>query len=357
MSDVFNNTVIVLPSLNPDEKFEYVLSGLLSGGFKNIVIVNDGSDSDKLHYFEEASSHSECTVLTHEVNLGKGRALKDAFIYIHDNFPGVNGVITIDGDGQHLLKDIISCGQCMLDNPGKVIMGCRDFDLDIVPKKSRVGNKFTAFMFRFVCGIKLSDTQTGLRAIPYEYLADFSEIKGERFDYETNMLLEMKKNNIGFIEQKIETVYEDENKRSHYRPLRDSWRIFKVMFKFVLSSFAAQIIDLGVFALAFSILGGTALKAAELLSTVIARIVSSVFNFVTNKKLVFKSKDSISNTVKRYYALCIPQMLVSAGLITLLNNITGNSSTGMATLFKCIVDFILFLISYQIQRDWVFCDK
>ena len=177
MSDVFNNTVIVLPSLNPDEKFEYVLSGLLSGGFKNIVIVNDGSDSDKLHYFEEASSHSECTVLTHEVNLGKGRALKDAFIYIHDNFPGVNGVITIDGDGQHMLKDIISCGQCMLDNPGKVIMGCRDFDLDIVPKKSRVGNKVTAFMFRFVCGIKLSDTQTGLRAIPYEYLADFSEIK------------------------------------------------------------------------------------------------------------------------------------------------------------------------------------
>ena len=143
----------------------------------------------------------------------------------------MKGVITIDGDGQHLTKDIIACGERMLREENKVILGCRDFDQPGVPPRSVAGNKTTSRMFRLFYGIRLSDTQTGLRAIPRDFLADFIRIEGERFEYETNMLLKMKKRGILFLEQPITTVYDPEDYSSHYNALKDSWRIFRVMFK------------------------------------------------------------------------------------------------------------------------------
>ena len=191
---------IVLPSLDPDEKFKGVVEELIGRGFEHIVIVNDGSDAEHLHWFEEAAAHEQCTVLTHEVNRGKGRGLKDGFAYVAEKLPKVKGVITIDGDGQHLTRDIIACGEKMLENPDKVVLGCRDFNQPGIPPRSVAGNKTTARLFRLCYGIKLSDTQTGLRAIPAKYLKRFCEISGERFEYETNMLLNMKRMGIGFIE-------------------------------------------------------------------------------------------------------------------------------------------------------------
>ena len=110
-----------------------------------------------------------------------------------ESCPDVQGVITIDGDGQHLTEDIIACGERMLKEGNKVILGCRDFDQPGVPPRSVAGNKTTSRMFRLFYGIRLSDTQTGLRAIPRAWLEPFCRIEGERFEYETNMLLKMKK--------------------------------------------------------------------------------------------------------------------------------------------------------------------
>jgi len=118
----------------------------------------------------------------------------------------------------------------MLEEGNKIILGCRDFDLPGVPPRSVAGNKTTSRMFRLY-GITLSDTQTGLRAIPARFLSRFTAIEGERFEYETNMLLKMKRRGIGFLEQPIATVYEDENLGSHYNAVKDSWRIFKIMVK------------------------------------------------------------------------------------------------------------------------------
>ena len=191
MKNYKTDVTIVLPSLDPDEKFLGVVSGLVNAGFEDIVVVNDGSKPENVHWFEKAAAMG-AHVLTHEVNMGKGRALKDAFAYVSAQRPNSYGAVTIDGDGQHLLQDIIACAQAMLDNEDKVIMGCRDFNAPDIPPRSRGGNKFTSNLFKFGCGIILSDTQTGLRAIPRQYLDAFCEIKGERFEYETNMLLQMK---------------------------------------------------------------------------------------------------------------------------------------------------------------------
>lgn len=128
---------IVLPSLDPNEKFKGVVEELIGSGFEHIVIVNDGSDAEHLHWFEEAAAHEQCTVLTHEVNRGKGRGLKDGFAYVAEKLPEVKGVITIDGDGQHLTRDIIACGEKMLENPDKVVLGCRDFNQPGIPPEER----------------------------------------------------------------------------------------------------------------------------------------------------------------------------------------------------------------------------
>lgn len=222
---------IILPSLDPDYKFAGVVQGLAEDGFEHIIIVDDGSDEAHQHWFAQAEEYSACTVLHHGVNKGKGRALKTAFSYVREHLPQVEGVITIDGDGQHLLPDIIACGERMLAEGDKVVMGCRDFDLPGVPPRSVAGNKTTSRMFRLFYGIRLSDTQTGLRAIPRAFLERFCRIEGERFEYETNMLLMMKHWGIEFIEQPITTVYDEEDYSSHYNAVKDSWRIFRIMFK------------------------------------------------------------------------------------------------------------------------------
>ena len=175
---------VVLPSLNPDEKLLMVVDGLIKEGFDDIIIVNDGSDEEHIAPFKQASEYKEVTVLTHEVNKGKGRALKTAFEYCINNRPDIAGVVTVDGDNQHRPQDIKACCEKMKENPKKVILGCRDFSGEEVPWKSRFGNNVTKGVFKFACGIKISDTQTGLRAIPAKYLPLLSGVKGERFEYE-----------------------------------------------------------------------------------------------------------------------------------------------------------------------------
>ena len=291
---------IILPSLDPDYKFDKVVEGLVQAGFRHVVIVDDGSDEQHQIHFEKAAQHPCCRVLHHGVNKGKGRALKTAFRYVLDELPEAAGVITIDGDGQHLLEDIRACGDRMLEHPDQVVLGCRDFSLPGVPPRSVAGNKTTSRFFRLLFGIHLSDTQTGLRAIPAKYLKTFCEIEGERFEYETNMLLYMKRLGIGFLEQSIATVYDPDDYSSHYNAVKDSWRITKVMlrflitgcgFRYLVSSTLSFLLDNGLYHILFSSLQGRV--AAHLVSPLaqgLARAASSLFNFTLNDRWVFENK-------------------------------------------------------------------
>lgn len=320
MNGDFKKVTIVLPSLNPDEKLNKVVDGLLSAGFEDIVLVNDGSDEAHLEPFRQAAAHKEVTLLTHEVNKGKGRALKTAFSYVVDNRKQTAGVITVDGDNQHTVKDIRACAEKMLECKDKVILGCRDFTQDNVPWKSRVGNVSTSLVFRLFCGIKISDTQTGLRAIPYQYLPLMCEVEGERFEYETQMLFAIKKNHIGMEEVKIETVYLEDNASTHFDPIKDSLKIYKIIFKFMISSGTSFLIDYGIYSLLVFLIGGNFSRGLRLfIATFVARAVSSICNYTMNKKAVFKSKASVSRSLIRYYILCVFQTAASYELLYLLN--------------------------------------
>ncbi|MBE5939271.1 MAG: glycosyltransferase [Lachnospiraceae bacterium] len=359
-----NKVSIIVPSLNPDEKLMQVVKGLVDAGFKDIILVNDGSDNEHLAPFEQAAEYEQCTVLTHEVNKGKGRALKTAFEYVYKNRKDIEGVITVDGDNQHQIPDIEACGEKMLELKDHVILGCRDFTGDDVPKRSKVGNNITNYVFKYLCGMNISDTQTGLRAIPFEYLSDFAELKGERFEYETNMLLELKELSIPYDEVKINTVYIEENATSHFNPLMDSLKIYKVIIKFMLSSVSSCVLDLVLFTVILALLNfflgeeavlfNTGMKVNTIVATVIARVFSSIFNFTMNKKAVFRSKTPIKSTLVRYYVLCLAQLAISAGSVAILEDILGIKFELVTTVIKLVVDGALFLISFPIQRRWVF---
>lgn len=348
-----DGVTIVLPSLNPDEKLNMVVDGLLKEGFRDIVIVNDGSDAEHLAPFEEAAAHPEVTVLVHEVNRGKGRALKTAFAYVKEHRPEGIGVVTVDGDNQHAPKDIKACAERMVQT-GDVIFGCRNFDGPDVPKKSRLGNKTTSRVLKLFCGISLSDTQTGLRAIPSRHLEWMGTIRGERFEYETEMILALKRERIAFREEAIETVYLEENKSSHFDPIRDSIRIYRIIFAFVFSSALSCLIDYLIFTVLDFLLENKMARGPKLfIAYFVARAVSSLFNFTVNRKAVFRNEDPVKKTIVRYYALCVVQTACSYGLVFLLSFLC-DAGYALEVLFKVIVDSILFLISFRVQQFWVF---
>lgn len=353
MNDFIKKMSVILPSYKPDDKLLAVLEGLAQKGFPDIIVVNDGSGSGFDAFFEKAKFFPGVTVLTHPENRGKGRALKTAFAYCMEYRPSCTGVVTVDGDNQHHPDDILSCCQRLSENPEQIVLGARNFSSKEVPFRSRFGNVMTRGIFRFACGIKITDTQTGLRAIPAKYLPLMLETSGERYEYETNMLLEMKTHQIPFSEVTIRTIYLEENGSSHFNPLKDSIKIYRTIFAFLASSFLSSLVDLELFFILISILEYFMPDGAwnVLISTAAARICSSLCNYLLNSKKVFRSKNKSS--LVRYYLLCVLQFAASAGLVSLASFLLHAGSVGK-TAIKAIVDILLFLISYQIQREWVF---
>lgn len=355
------NAVVIIPALNPDDRLVSYCEDLINAGFSRIILIDDGSSAEFRPIFDSLAKKEECVLLRHAINLGKGRALKNA-LNLFLNFEDVDqfcGVVTADADGQHSVKDVIRLQEVMANGCNKLILGSRDFDLSHVPKSSKFGNKLTRTLFRLLHGAKLIDTQTGLRAIPTSIVPSYLDLDGERYEYETAMLIATARNNIGFEEVLIETIYENNNECSHFNPIRDSYLIYKLLlgtfFKYILSSLLSFLIDIGLFQLVLSIVAGSALSDSRriVVATVISRVFSSLFNFTVNKTVVFKSSGKGGLMMLKYYILCLIQMGCSAGLVAAIFSVTPLPET----LIKVIVDAILFIISYQIQHRFIFKEK
>ncbi len=345
--------VLIIPSLNPDEKLTRTLAGMLEAGFSHVVLVDDGSDDAHKAPFEEARLHPECVILEHGVNRGKGAALKTSFAYIAEHYPNAVGVVTVDGDAQHLPEDARKVALRMKEVPGTMVIGCRNFAKAGVPMHNRLGNWITSFAFKLLCGIRLSDTQTGLRGIPASCLKPFLDVDGDRFEYETNMLLKMKELQIPFVEQEIQTVYIEGNTSSHFNPVRDSIRIYLPILKFGGSSIIATIVDLTLFKIMTHVFANFPNAQQIFFATAIARVVSSLLNFTLTRRAVFKSKAPAQQSLVRYYSVAVVQMLASYLLVLFFNFLLGRFGIGK-TVIKAFVDFFLFFLTFQIQREWVF---
>lgn len=343
---------IIIPAYKPDEKCLNAVETIIQSGFKQIFIVDDGSGREFAHIFEELESHKEVTLLRHAVNQGKGRALKTAFHYILTHQLPFEAVITADADGQHLAVDMVKLAQKLHDAPDKVVLGARDFKQKNIPFRSRFGNRFTRMLFKLTTGTVLTDTQTGLRGIPVKYLPQLLTVLGERFEYEMNALAALRKNEIDMVEVTIETVYIDDNKSSHFHPLRDSFHIYKIFIFYGLSGGASFALDIGLYWLFIQLLKDSSPEMFIILATVAARILSSLFNYYINRNKVFKQGSSKS--LVRYYILAAFIMVASAGSVHLLYaEWLGRGEV----ILKVFVDTVLFIFGFVAQRAWVFRKK
>lgn len=349
------NPYIVIPSLNPQGgHLKELVENLKSEGFSDIIIVNDGSRTEYDSIFETLKAESHCIVLKHCVNQGKGRALKTAFnYYLEHCMDDDSGVITVDSDGQHRVLDVRKCAEMLKQHPQDLILGCRNFDKGNIPFKSRFGNRLTRKILSFLCGVNISDSQTGLRGFSTESIRLFLSTKGERFEYETNMLIDAKENRIDFLEVPIETIYINGNLETHFHPVFDSLKIYSIFLKYVISSASSFVIDLALFRFFIVLLKNWNPGHYIRLATICARVLSSVYNFLMNKNVVFKNRGKMGGSLTKYYLLCAAQMLCSGELVTLCY-----SYLPVSEMFaKIIIDSLLFFASFQIQKKWVFADK
>jgi glycosyltransferase involved in cell wall biosynthesis len=343
---------IIIPSLHPDEKFLRLLDALYHETEQKptIVIVDDGSGAAYTEIFEKSKERFHCHLLTFPENQGKGRALKAAFQYILQHFPDSLGVVTADGDGQHAVKDIFSCMRKLSEYPDHFVLGCRSFDDGEVPIKNRFGNRLTRKVLRYTKGMNVSDTQTGLRAIPLSFLKTLIEVPGERYEYEMNMLLACGEHHIPILEVPIKTIYLEGNKDSHFHPVFDSLKIYAVFLRYLLSALLSFGLDIAIFSVSIILLKELFPAQYILYSTVLARSCSSLFNYLANKHLVFQSRSEKRPALK-YYTLAVLQMAASAYLVTYIYFLLPQASE---TFIKILVDTFLFFLSFYIQRNWVF---
>lgn len=346
-----DKVVVLIPALDPNSNFvDFIVE--LKTKFKNIVVVNDGSQEKNQFVFDRISQN-DVIVLNHFVNLGKGRALKYGINYILNNIKDCKVIVTADSDGQHSVDDIEKCSNAALKSPYKLILGVRDFNKDNVPKKSSFGNKLTRTIFKLFVGLNITDTQTGLRAFGVENAKTFLSIPGERFEYETNMLITTKERNIKIEEININTIYLNDNSGTHFNPIKDSINIYKIFIKYIFSALSSFVIDILLFTLLYKYLQTIFGNEAILISTIIARIISSLYNYLLNAKVVF-NKLANKITLIKYYILVVIQMCVSAIMVYLFKNILDFMDV---TIIKVIVDVIIFLVNFYIQREWVFKNK
>lgn len=348
---------IIIPSYEPDERLLLLLESLQKEKLEPIIIVNDGSSDKYNSYFQTAQNKYNAIILTHDINKGKGRALKTAFSYCLTTFPDMAGCITADSDGQHTPSAIIDCKTKMFSNPTHLILGVRDFSGNDVPAKSQFGNNLTKKVFKSLYKVYISDTQTGLRGIPKSFMEILDHVPGERFEFETRMLIKAVETNISITEYPIETIYDSkENHSTHFKPIIDSIRIYKVFGfafgKFILSSLSSSIVDLLLFQLFCSLLRTNIAGIKYVaIATILARIISAIYNYLVNFYFVFKSKKSYSQSAVRYFLLAVLQMGCSALLTTGLISITG---INFELAVKIPVDTLLFLLSYHIQKQYVY---
>lgn len=338
-----DKTIVVIPSYEPDEKLICLLKEIKEKTSYDIIIVNDGSSDSYNSIFDRAEEYA--TVLQYPINKGKGVALKTAFAYIKSLGIKCN-IITSDGDGQHLVKDIINVSCSSREENNTITLGVRNFDKD-VPFRSRFGNNITTFIFKCACKKKISDTQTGLRCFSSDLLDYMLQVKGERYEYETNMLLKTTSHNIEIKEVPIDTVYIEDNRSSHFHVLRDSYRIYKEIIKFSCSSFCSFLLDYLIYSMVV-FAGGNILFA-----NIFARIISSTFNFYINRKYVFKSKENLIRSYLQYFALVVFLLIVNSAMLELLVNILEINKY----VSKVLVEMTLFIVSLIVQKTFIFSKK
>ncbi len=364
-------TVVVIPAYEPPPDLVPYLRRLSEGAISEICLIDDGSGPAFDALFLAAEAIPKCHVIRFPENRGKGSALKAGFSYCLSHFDEGAVIVTADSDGQHTVEDVWRLAREAQKDKNAVLLGSRNFRLPQVPFRSRMGNFWTRTFFRLSHGKRIYDTQTGLRGFSFALLPFLLSVKGDRFEYEMNMLIEAVRKRLPIREIPIETLYSEQKNASHFQTGRDSALVMRAMFgslgMYFLSSLLSAVADVVLFFLLHRFLPNAFDKSLVFtlffwqqplifslrtpFSKVAARIASSILNLFFNFRYVFHGKGRAA--ILRYYLLWFCQLLLSAGLSSLAIDVLALPKL----LCILVIDLTLALLSYQVQRAWVFRKK
>lgn len=329
--------VVLVPAFEPDTRLIDLVRRIRH---HDIVIVDDGSGPAYHHVFA-AVRELGAEVVTLPENRGKGSALKVGFAHVRDRHPG-QAVVCADSDGQHTPADIEAVAARLAETDPAMVLGARRFTGD-VPARSKIGNAATRLAFGLVTGRRLADTQTGLRGYPARMLPWLIAVDGDRFEYELRLLLRAVREDLPIEEVDIATIYLDHNASSHFRPIQDSWRIYRPLLAFAASSLLGFAVDtVLLFALA-------SLTGAVAASAILARLVSATVNYRVNHTWVFKSPLSRRTSALRYAALAACLLAANVVLLETLTLLTDS-----LVIAKIATELLLFGASFVAQSRVVF---
>jgi glycosyltransferase involved in cell wall biosynthesis len=337
---------VLIPAYQPGAALIEVVGSLAGSGFSGIVVIDDGSGPGYAPIFDRLRQFEGVRVIRHAVNLGKGAALKTGMNYVLVEYPGVAGIVTADADGQHDPDDVCRVARRFAENPRALVLGARAF-AGYVPLRSRLGNSVTRNVMRVVVGHSISDTQTGLRAIPRGLAERMLSVPALGYEFELEMLIAAKHLGVPVVEEPIRTIYGDGNPTSHFEPLRDSMRIYFVLLRFGFISLLTSGLD----NIAFYILFRT--SGIVLLSLLGARAVALTFNYSAVRRAVFLSRAQHRVVLPRYLLLAAANICLAYSLISFLTRILSVHVIPA----KVSVEMFLFIANFALQRDFVFARR
>lgn len=341
--------IAIIPAYNPDIKLIELIDDLSAKKLEKIIVINDGSDIQSLKIFEDI--RDRVIVLTHDINKGKGAAIKTALKYIA-NLTEVQGIVVLDADGQHRPEDAVRLLNQLHTGNSDFVLGVRNFTGKI-PLRSLFGNTVTKYVFRLCSGKWISDTQTGLRAFSKSMVSKLIQVQGDRYEYEMNVLLTCAKDRVRITEVPIATIYlDDSNSCSHFRTIRDSARIYGNLLLFSGASFLSFLVDYLIFFPLVWVFGTAGLVSGTALicGNIAARFVSAAFNYYLNSTFVFKDKENRKNSISGYAILACGILTLNTVILYSLHHILGINEA----IAKLVTELLLFIISFTVQKFIIF---
>ncbi|MBQ3575121.1 MAG: bifunctional glycosyltransferase family 2/GtrA family protein [Clostridia bacterium] len=335
-------TALIIPAYKPGKEMLELLEQFRGSEEFIPVVVDDGSGADFRPIFDAVPDFA--TLLRHEVNRGKGAALKTAISHVLKNMPECALALTADADGQHRYDDILKVNETAKANPGALVLGSRKFEGD-VPFRSRFGNGFTRQVFALASGKRIYDTQTGLRVFDRAAMERFVKLSGDRYEYEINMLLDAAQSGMQVIEETIATVYLNDNESSHFDTLRDSWKIYKCIFRFAKGSLLSFVIDFVLVILLGLLAAKLPEKAWLAVSVVGARVITVGLSFIYSRRTIFKANESAGKSVLRH--LLISLLLLAINLVMMYA--LAVMLNWPLVCAKLLVEFVIFIARFMLQ--------
>ena len=220
-----DNIAVVIPALNEVLRIRDVVEGALAH-CDRVIVIDDGSDDGTA----EAVADLPITVLRHARRMGKGAGLRSGFAEALQR--GFAAVVTMDGDGQHSADDIPRLLAAANRRRGWIVIGARLRKRANQPLYRRLANEFGDWGIAWGTGYQVADSQSGQRLYPADVCAlACAGIPGEDFVFEAQVVMSAAQE-LGTrcvsvpIEARYNTVHAAPDFRpSHFRPLRDLWRI------------------------------------------------------------------------------------------------------------------------------------